>query len=225
MRCQYYGKRGGFGLPLGLLKGVFIRKRCDWCSGCLKFLDSLNTGNSQESPQLRTSAKVFLGEHTTLLSFRPEQSLWERHGCTRGSTDASELLPAAPPGPHWSVQSSRTQPNHGKQPSPRVYECFWGKPTCFASLYYSFCWAHFLSCQNSVFYLSWTDNRKRKPDSINEFIFIKVIGWVMSLFLRSVFLYTRTVLHGVRSRQPPRFGDNYYFWKERTVFTGFNLNV
>lgn len=94
--------------------------------------------SDKRAGQLKTSTRVFLGEHTTLLSFRPEQSLWQRHGCTRGSTDASKLLTAAPPGPHRSMQSSRTQSNHGKRSSSYSYERFLGKTMCFFTLSYSF---------------------------------------------------------------------------------------
>lgn len=82
---------------------------------------------------------MFLGdERMMVLSCRPEQSLWQRHGRARGGTDAPELLAAAPPGPHRSLQSSRTQPHHGERAAARGQEQFGGKTTGFALLSRSF---------------------------------------------------------------------------------------
>lgn len=42
---------------------------------------------------------------------RSEQGLWKLYGRPRGSSDAPELFPAAPAGPHRGLQPPRTQPH------------------------------------------------------------------------------------------------------------------
>lgn len=53
-------------------------------------------------------------KHSCFSVLRSEQGLREHDRCSRGSTNASELLPAAPTGPHSCLQPAWTQPHKCK---------------------------------------------------------------------------------------------------------------
>lgn len=79
-----------------------------------QFLGKLNI------PQIWSDSQMFwLWITTTLMHpcfsvLRSEQGLREHDRRSRGSTNASELLPAAPPGPHSCLQPAWTQPHKCK---------------------------------------------------------------------------------------------------------------
>lgn len=59
-------------------------------------------------------------------TFRPEQGLRECYRCPRSCPDAPELLAAAAPGPHRSLQPPRAQSHHGMGSGMGRLETEWG---------------------------------------------------------------------------------------------------
>lgn len=108
--------------------------------------------HSTHTAHSRFGNGVWIQNNLTIISIhnesfpsRFEQGLWKHHGRPRGRADASELLPAAPAGPHRSLQPPWTQPHQCEHIINQSHYKQWVTPP----------WLGFQ--RNLCFVFQWTD--------------------------------------------------------------------